>query len=562
MLLGIDVGGTSTDGVLLKNGAMEKSVKKPSREEDLTATILEVLDELLLGEEPEEIERLVISTTLVTNLLATRSGARTGLLLVPGRGLPFDYYRIAPDTYFLRGNIDFRGSVTEKISPEQVAEAVEEMKEKGIRHIAVAAKFSHRNRSVEQEIAGQVRRLYPEAEVVLGSNTADRLNFPRRAATTYYSAMTAPRWNRFADQVVLALQQRGLKAPVEILKADGGTMPLAVSRQRPVETAYSGPAASTMGAVALNPGTENAVAIDVGGTTADIALLIEGEPLYASKGAAIDGRFTHINALALRSLALGGDSALSAEKGSAQMEIADRRRGPAACFGGPAAAVTDAFNCFGRCGIGEAGLSEKRIAELAAKAGLEVHQCAAAIVEQVLERLHDLIIGMFRQWENEPAYKVWEVVHRRKLKLDRLIGVGAAAPMIVPLLAKKLDVDYTVHRVAPVANALGAAVARPTLAVQLYADTQKKRFTIDQEGLEGAIEDPASFQLESAKELALEHLARLAEEKGAGAYAGAARVDHLEQFNMIRGWSRVGKIFQVSAQIAPGLIEEFKGVAD
>ncbi len=169
---------------------------------------------------------------------------------------------------------------------------------------------------------------------------------------------------------------------------------------------------------------------------------------------------------------------------------------------------------------------------------------------------------MFREWENEPAYKVWEIVHRRSFELDRLIGIGAAAELVVPLLAEKLGVAFTVHRVAPVANALGAAVARPTLAVNLYADTQQKRFVIDQEGIEGTIENPSTFQLAEAEEMALEYLTRLAEEKGAGSYAREARVDLAEQFNMIRGWSRVGKIFQVRVQIAPGLIDEFKGVID
>ena len=88
MLLGIDVGGTSTDGVLMHDGALVMSVKKPSSREKLAGTILEVLDELLEGRDPGALRRLVISTTLVTNLLATRSGPRTALILVPGRGFP------------------------------------------------------------------------------------------------------------------------------------------------------------------------------------------------------------------------------------------------------------------------------------------------------------------------------------------------------------------------------------------------------------------------------------------------------------------------------------------
>ncbi len=560
MLLGIDVGGTSTDGVLIQNGAMEKSVKKPRNCSGLTADILEVLDELLDGRDPAAVRRLVLSTTLVTNLLVTQSGARTALILMPGRGLPLSFYKIAPDTYFLQGNIDFRGNLTEKFSEDEINTVIDDIQKKEISHVAVAAKFSHRNRSVEQEIARLIRKRYPEAEVTLGSETADRLNFPRRAATVYYSAMTAPQWDEFASRVEEAVQQRGLTAPVEILKADGGTMPLAVSRQRPVETAYSGPAASTMGAVALSPRKENAVMIDIGGTTSDIALLIEGAPLHASKGACIDGRFTHIHALALRSLALGGDSVLQVSEG--RIEIAAERLGPAACFGGQAATVTDAINCHGNLNIGEAARSESRIAELAASLDMAPPEFTAAVAEQVVTRLHALIEGMFREWENEPAYKVWEIVHRRSFKLERLIGIGAAAEQIVPLLAERIGVPFTVHRVAPVANALGAAVARPTLAVHLYADTQQKRFVIDQEGIEGNIKNPSNFQLAGAEELALEYLSRLAEEKGAGRYAKEARVDLAEQFNMIRGWSRVGKIFQVRVQIAPGLIDEFKGVLD
>ncbi|HOL16668.1 MAG TPA: hydantoinase/oxoprolinase family protein [Bacillota bacterium] len=560
MHIGIDVGGTSTDGVLLHRGELVQSVKKPSRQEDLAETILAVLDGLLEGRDAGAVRRLVISTTLVTNLLATQKGARTALILVPGRGLPFDFYRIAPDTYFLKGNIDFRGKVTEPVEEAEIERAVADIRARGIGRIAVAAKFSNRNRTVEQEIARAIKRLYPEATVVLGSETANRLNFPRRAVTAYYSAVTAPEWNGFADRIEEALHRRGLKAPVDILKADGGTMPLVLSRENPVETVFSGPAASAMGAVALSRRKENAVVIDIGGTTSDIALLIDGEPLHASGGALINGRLTHINALALRSLALGGDSAVKGESG--RVEITAERFGPAACFGGPVATVSDAFACHRGLKLGEAERAREKIAAAAAAAGLEPGPFAAAVVEQALERLGALIQGMFREWENEPAYKVWEIVHRRRFRLDRLYGIGGAAELIVPLLADRLGVPYLVHRLAPVANALGTAVARPTLAVSLYADTQQKRYLVDREGIEGSIDNPEGFRLEEARKTAAQCLARLAAARGAAQYLNDTRVILAEQFNMIRGFSRVGKIFRVDVQIAPGLIDEFEGVAD
>jgi len=109
MLIGIDVGGTYTDGVLFADGSVLHSVKHATDESDLAGTLLLVLDELLSYSKKEQIRRVVFGTTLVTNLLATGQGERTALLLLPGSGLPYSSYKISPDTYFLKGGMDFRG---------------------------------------------------------------------------------------------------------------------------------------------------------------------------------------------------------------------------------------------------------------------------------------------------------------------------------------------------------------------------------------------------------------------------------------------------------------------
>ncbi|MEN6616476.1 MAG: hydantoinase/oxoprolinase N-terminal domain-containing protein, partial [Syntrophorhabdus sp.] len=101
-LIGIDVGGTYTDGVLFSDGAVMHSFKHPTDQLNLKDTLLSVLDELLAHAGECEIQRVVLSTTLVTNLLATGRGERTALILMPGSGLPFSSYRISPDTYFLK----------------------------------------------------------------------------------------------------------------------------------------------------------------------------------------------------------------------------------------------------------------------------------------------------------------------------------------------------------------------------------------------------------------------------------------------------------------------------
>ena len=124
-----------------------------------------------------------------------------------------------------------------------------------------------------------------------------------------------------------------------------------------LETVFSGPAASTMGAVALSRDQKNSVVVDIGGTTTDISLVIAGDPLYASKGARIENHYTHIDAFAVRSIALGGDSVIRCRENS--IKVSPIRVGPAACFGGSEPTVTDAFNVYYKLGVGDAGRSQE-----------------------------------------------------------------------------------------------------------------------------------------------------------------------------------------------------------
>ncbi|MGI5921517.1 MAG: hydantoinase/oxoprolinase family protein [Syntrophomonadaceae bacterium] len=558
MLIGIDVGGTYTDGVLFNNNEVVKSLKKPTDDDNLKDTLLQVLDELLEGVNPNQIRRVVFSTTLVTNLLATGGGDRTALILITGQGLPHDAYNICPDTYFLKGSVDFRGRVVESLDKAEVIKVLEDINKKGINRLAIVAKFSNRNDSLEKEVRQLAIKQIAQLEVAIGCETAGKLNFPRRAVTTYYTAMTISKWNRFVDDMQNALRERALDAEIDILKADGGTMPLESSRYRPCETVFSGPAASTMGAAALTMDNLNSVVIDIGGTTTDISLIIAGDPLYASKGANINGKYTHINSFAVRSVALGGDSAIALNNG--ELQLGPHRQGEAACFGGDQATVTDAFNYQYNLGIGAFDLSKAKLEEKASHSGIESTELASRVVASFIEQVEQNIREMFSEWENEPAYRVWEVINKRKFRLDQIIGIGAAANAIIPVLAEKMGVAYYLHKYSPVANALGACVVRPTLAFNLHVDTQTKSFFIDLDGISGQIKNSGNFQLQDAKDLALHYLHRLAREKDMEQYATDARFYREEQFNVIRGWDRVGKIFELSIQISPGFIDSYKGV--
>jgi len=558
MLIGIDVGGTYTDGVLFREGSVLHSVKHPTDENDLEGTLLLVLDELLTHAEAKDIQRIVLSTTLVTNLLATGRGERTALLLLPGSGLPFSAYRISPDTWFLKGGIDFRGRQIEATDTRQIEEALRKIHDSGIERVAVAGKFSNRNDAHEKAVKELAKSRYPHMDVCTSNEISGRLNFPRRAVTCYYTAMTIREWNRFADGIEAAIAARAPGVDVHILKADGGTTTLEASRARPCETVFSGPAASTMGTLALSRESLNAVSVDIGGTTSDISLLIEGKPLYASRGALIGGHLTHIHSFAVRSIAIGGDSRVYEESG--KLKVGPTRLGPAACFGGEVPTVTDAFNLLSGLNLGDSKASRAKLEPVAFSINESVEGLCRKVADHVIGTLDRNIEEMFGLWEDEPAYKVWEVVNRRKFELHQVIGIGAAAPAIVPMLADQMGVGHFLHRYSPVANALGAAVARPTLAVEVHVDTQRRFYTASPGGLSGTV-DKRTYQLEDARKLARQCLEELCRQRGLSDYADEAHVYLEEQFNVIRGWEQEGKLFDVGIQVAPGFIHEYKGVA-
>lgn len=556
MLMGIDVGGTFTDGVLCSAGQILKTAKQPTLEGNLQNSIITVLDELLQGIKGGGVKQVVLSTTLVTNLLATGGGEQVALILIPGPGLNLRDIGFFPEAYFLSGATDFRGRIIEPLNQAQVEEVGRLIAAAGRRKVAVVGKFSQRNGSQERQVEKVLKENHPRLEVIRGFEVSGQLNFLRRAVTTYYTAVTREKWAGFAAEIEGAIRERGITVPINILKADGGTMPLEVSLRYPCETVFSGPAASVMGAFALTMDQQTSVVVDIGGTTTDLALILEGEPLYASRGAMIEGRYSHVRSFALRSMALGGDSALRWD--GKKITLGPDRLGPAACFGGPAATPIDAVNLLEGGKLGPAALSGGALEKVAGQAGLKTEELARAVVQQVNSRLKTGIEEMFKSWEQEPAYKIWEIINKRQVGPERVVGVGAAAGAFVPDLAADLDCRALVHRYSPVANALGTAVARPTLSLLLHADTAQQTYSLNLEGITGKF-DPG-WQLTEAKELARKQLQKIAAQRGIAKYADRCEFFLEEQFNMIRGWSTAGKLFDVGVQIASGVIEEFKGV--
>jgi N-methylhydantoinase A/oxoprolinase/acetone carboxylase beta subunit len=555
LLVGIDVGGTYTDAALIHNGRVVKTVKIPTSGENLLDCLLAALDGLLEDTDPRQIERIVLSTTLITNLLVQDRLEPVPLLLVPGPGANPDLYGFPKPHSCIPGAIDYRGREIAPLDLGAAADALRKFAREGFCKVAVAGKFSPRNPAHELKIAELAAKSFPQMELGLSHQVCGFLNFPRRAITTWLTMATRLASSAFVESVNSALKARRLGAPTYLLKADGGALPLGIARDRPVETVFSGPAASALGALALAGREESAVVMDVGGTTTDLALILDGQPLLASRGIAVQGWYTHIRALAVRSLPVGGDSAVTVEK--QELRIGSERRGPAYCLGGPAPTPTDALRYLGLTEIGDRSLAEQAMAEIGRVLGISPEQAAARILKQVVDQICRGVEEMFMTWEQEPAYRIWEVMRRKKGRPKRVIGLGGGAKALVPKIAQALGGEALIPLYAPSANAIGAALARPTAYVTLHADTERGIFTIEEVGRQEPLPKTDRFSLEEARELARRYLALEAARVGADYDVG--ETIYAEEFNLVRGWRTVGRIFHVVMQVPPGIVRDLEG---
>ncbi|AFV11604.1 hydantoin utilization protein A [Thermacetogenium phaeum DSM 12270] len=555
MLIGLDVGGTYTDAVLLEGREIIKKVKTPTDYEKLLNSLLAALDPLLEEAKGRAIERIVLSTTLITNLIATRRIEPVALVLIPGPGLnpdTFDYQ--VPLTISLSGAIDYRGREIEPLNEQELKECMEKIKDSGVRRIAVVGKFSQRNNKHEQKVATYLQEHIPDLEVIMGHQVTGRLNYPRRVYTTLLTLATQRRFREFYSEVQELLHRRGIKAPLYILKADGGTLPLEQSAAKPVETIFSGPAASTMGVLALTPRKQTSVVIDIGGTTTDLALILTGTPLLASKGARIDDQLTHVRAFATKSVAVGGDSCLRVRNGS--LEILPYREGPAYCLGGPQPTPTDAMRVAGLTDIGDKDKAIDAMKILGKDLGLSVNRTAELTLKMMVRRITAEINSMFLAWEQEPAYRIWELRQKRKVRPQNLVGIGAASPALIPLLSKEMDCRPVIPQHAEVANAIGAALARVNLRLTFHFDTERNFYFIEENGVQERIPEPL-HSLQDAEKFAL---GRLKEE---GKKLGIITDDepeiiYSELFNMVRGWRTTGRLIDVCVQFPTGVLVEWE----
>ncbi|NTW38093.1 MAG: hydantoinase/oxoprolinase family protein, partial [Syntrophobacteraceae bacterium] len=247
MIIGLDVGGTHTDAVIIGNEGVHRLTKVPTDPSNLFGSVWAAIEEVTRNVPPEAIRRAVLSTTLTTNSIAEGKLQKTGMIVSGGPGIDPENYRTNKHYYSIAGSIDHRGREIQPVDPMEIEAIGARFHAEGIRHVGVVSKFSVRNPLHEVQIGRILNSGFDF--VVLGHHLSGNLSFPRRIATAYLNAAVYAVHRQFFQAVHESLAQKGLEIPIYILKADGGTMNLETSLNSPGQSILSGPAASVMGSL-------------------------------------------------------------------------------------------------------------------------------------------------------------------------------------------------------------------------------------------------------------------------------------------------------------------------
>ncbi|MCA1970203.1 MAG: hydantoinase/oxoprolinase family protein, partial [Rhizobium sp.] len=333
-LLGIDTGGTYTDAVLYSEtqGILAKAKALTTRH-DLAIGIAEALEKVIdtSGVSVEAIGLVSLSTTLATNALVEGQGGRAGLIMI-GFG-PEDLKRDgladalgADPVIYLSGGHDVHGIET-PLDLAPLEAALPELRET-VSSFAIAGYFAVRNPAHENRVRDFIRD-HCSLPVTCSHELSSKLGGPRRALTTLLNARLVSMIDRLVGACEDFLTRRGIDAPLMVVRGDGALISAAEARLRPIETILSGPAASLVGARHLT-GLADAVVSDIGGTTTDVAILEGGRPRLDADGAVVGGYRTMVEAVAMRTYGLGGDSEVRIDDRSmnARIELGPRRLVP------------------------------------------------------------------------------------------------------------------------------------------------------------------------------------------------------------------------------------------
>jgi N-methylhydantoinase A len=425
--IGVDVGGTFTDVVGIAADGTETLAKAASTPHDQSEGVLAGLENLAsalglpLAELLRRTVRIVHGTTVATNALLERRGARVAMLTTEGhRDVVEMREGLKPERYDLRmpapaplvprrlrlpvrERLRADGSALAPLDSTSLDRAIAVLREEAVESVAVCFLHSWRDGRHEREAAAALRAALPDLHITLSSEVLPQIKEFERFSTAAVNAYVAPVVGRYLDRLATRLEEAGYAGPLFVILSHGGVAPVAEAARLAVGTALSGPAGGVAAAVALAKRgmAPDLVTFDMGGTSTDIALVTEGEAALG-RGRDVAGERIALDSLDIVTLGAGGGSVAHIGPGGT-LQVGPRSAGAVpgpACYGagGTEPTVTDANLVLGYLDPGnflggrktlDREAAERAVSNLAERLGLSAVDCAAGIHALVNARMAD-----------------------------------------------------------------------------------------------------------------------------------------------------------------------------
>ena len=442
MRIGIDVGGTNTDAVLMDGDRVVAEIKS-STTKDVTSGIVAALRSLLeqSGADRSRIGAVMIGTTHFTNAVvegsrllpvaAVRLGLPATLSLPPMVDWPDRLAAVVGDhRYLCHGGHEFDGRKIAPLDRDELRRAAEDIASHGLRTVAISSVFSPVSDEFEREAAAVLREELPDLSISLSCELG-RIGLLERENATILNACLAELATQIVSGFKAALDESGIDAPVYLSQNDGTLMTVDFAERYPVATFASGPTNSMRGAALLS-GRGDCAVVDIGGTTSDVGMLHQGFPREAKATVEVGGVRTNFRMPDVLPLGIGGGSRVR-ENGSVTVgpdSVGYRLQEEALVFGGETLTASDVAVAAGRAAFGDPG----RVAAL----GRPLVDAALAYIEA----------------------SIAETVDRMKTAPDAIpvVVVGGGSILLPDTLAGASELIRPDH--FAVANAIGAAIAQ------------------------------------------------------------------------------------------------------
>lgn len=474
--LGIDVGGTNTDAVILdeRNNVVAKA-KSPTTPDVMTG-ILNSLSKVLeiSGIEPGEIKYAMLGTTHATNAIVERRnladiaivriGKPATLSILPLTGWPKDLAeKLGKHVYIVQGGHEYDGREIAPLDETELKKIATELKDKKIEAIAISSVFSSVNPEHEQRAAKIFREVLGDSVAITLSHEIGSIGLLERENAAILNAAVTEVMKNAVNGFEKALEEKGVHAKLYITQNDGTLMSAEYAIKYPVFTIASGPTNSLRGAAFLS-GEKDAIVVDVGGTTSDVGILVNGFPRESSVAVEIGGVRTNFRMPDLISIGVGGGSIVKVEGDDVKVgpeSVGYRIVEEALVFGGNTLTATDIAVAAGRYRLGDVSKVQNLDKSLIEKAIARID----AMVEDAIDRM---------KTSPEPVPVI-------------LVGGGSI------MLSDKIEGASRVIRPQnfDVANAVGAAIA------QVGGEIDRV-YSLEQMGRENAIEDAKKSAIEEA----------------------------------------------------------------